>query len=316
MSLLNQLEPHARRYMERLIREGGKPLPQLSLEAARQYMRDSQQTPLEHPSVSIETTVAAGMPVTLIRPRTAETPLPAVLYLHGGGWTLGSAATHARFTRELALRAHAVLVVPEYPLAPETRFPVALEQCYALAQWIRSHGSTHGIDAENLAVAGDSAGGNLAAALALLAVQRGHTLFCLQALLCPVLDASSNTGSYREFAEGLNLTKDAMEWFWDQYVEEPAQRSNPLVSPLRASATDLTRVAPALIVTAECDVLRDEAEHYARRLMESGVPTTAFRSLGTLHNFAVIDDLKDSGPSIAATHTIGEALRSALHSSL
>jgi acetyl esterase len=313
MSLLHRLEPGARAYMERLSREGAKPLPQLTVEAARQYMRDSQPTPLEHASVAIETVDAAGVTLTIVRPAQARWPLPAVLYLHGGGSVLGGIETHARIVREVALRAEAAVVFPHYALSPEARFPVAVEQCYAAARWVQSHGSEHAIDGSRMAVAGDSGGGNLAAAVALLMVERGGPALRLQALMCPALQASSRTSSYEEFAEGLNLTREAMEWFWSQYLQDPALRSQLMASPLQASLAELSRVAPAVIVTAECDVLRDDGELYARRLAEAGVEVTAMRLLGTIHNFPVIDDLQGSGPAISALRVVGDALRTALH---
>jgi acetyl esterase len=139
MSLLNRLEPGARAYMERPIREGGKPLPQLSVEAARQYMRDGRSTPLEHMSITIETVEAAGVLLTIARRAQARGTLPAVLYLHGGGSVLGGIETHARMVREVALRAEAAVVFPHYALSPEARFSVAVEQCYTAARWVQSH---------------------------------------------------------------------------------------------------------------------------------------------------------------------------------
>lgn len=234
MSLLHRLEPGARAYMEQLIREDGKPLSQLSVEAARQYMRDSQTTPLEHVSISIETVATAGVPLTIVRPAQAQGPPPAVLYMHGGGWVLGGIETHARIVGELALRAEAVVVFPHYALSPEARFPVALEQCYTSARWVQSHGPEHAIDGSRMALAGDSAGGNVAAAVALLMVQRGGPALRLQVLICPALQASFRTSSYEEFAEGLNLTREAMEWFWSQYLPDAALSSQPTASPLQA----------------------------------------------------------------------------------
>jgi acetyl esterase/lipase len=242
--------------------------------------------------------------------------LPAILYLHGGGWALGGIATHGRIVRELALRAQAVIAVPEYSLSPEARFPTALEECYTTGCWLQSEGAAHNIASDSIAVAGDSAGGNLAAALALLTARRGGPAFRLQALICPVLQASSATDSYRDFADGLNLTKEGMQWFWEQYAERNEQRSDPLVSPLQARSAELARVAPAFIITAECDILRDEGEQYATRLMQAGVAVTASRYLGTLHNFPVIDDLQNSGPASAALHSLGRALQIALHGNL
>lgn len=313
MNLIDRLEPTTRAFMERLIAEGGKPLTQLSVEEARQYMRSSQSTPLQHPSVSIRSVDAAGIPLTLIKPAHARTPLPAVLYLHGGGWVLGGIDTHARIVREIALRSNATVAFPHYALSPEARFPVAVEQCYSAARWIESHAAEHQIDGSRIAVAGDSAGGNLAAAVALLAMQRGGPRLRLQALMCPVLQAPSKTASYEEFAEGLNLTREEMEWFSGHYAPDASVWSNPAASPLAASLDQLSQVAPAIILTAECDVLRDDGEQYAHRLAAAGVAVTAMRMLGTIHNFPVNDDLKDSGPAIAALDVVGDALRSALY---
>jgi acetyl esterase len=313
MNLLHRLEPGARAYMERLIREGGESLPQLSVETARQYMRDSQSTPLEHVSVSIETVDAAGVTLTIVRPAQARGLLPAVLYLHGGGWVLGGIETHAGIVREMALRAEAAVVFPHYALSPEARFPVAVEQCYAAARWVQSHGTEYAIDGGRMALAGDSAGGNLAAVIALLMAQRGGPAPRLQALMCPVLQASFETSSYKEFAEGLNLTREAMQWFWSQYLPDAATRSQPMASPLQAPLAELSLVAPAVIITAECDVLRDDGELYAHRLAEAGIAVTAMRLLGTIHNFPVNDDLQASGPAISALRVVGDALRIALH---
>jgi acetyl esterase len=313
MSLLHRLEPGARAYMERIIREGGESLPHLSVEDARRYMRDSQSTALEHVSVSVETVDAAGVTLTIVRPAQLREALPAVLYLHGGGWVLGGIETHVRIVREVALRAEAAVVFPHYALSPEARFPVAVEQCYAAARWVQSHGTEYAIDGDRMALTGDSAGGNLAAAVALLMVQRGGPALRLQALMCPVLQASFGTSSYEEFAEGPNLTRETMEWFWSQYLPDAAMRSQPIASPLQAPLAELSRVAPAVIITAECDVLRDDGELYARRLAEAGVAVTAMRLLGTIHNFPVNDDLQGSGPAISALRVVGEALRTALH---
>lgn len=315
MSLREQLEPHAREYMLRMLRSGDKPLPQLSIDAARQYMRDSQSTPIEHVSLEIKVVENAGIQLTVFRPaETGDEILPCILYLHGGGWVLGGVDTHARIVRELALRARAVVVVPEYSLSPEVHFPVALDQCYAAALWTTTEGRNYGIDGTRVAVAGDSAGGNLAAALALRASKRRDIVLQLQVLLCPVLQGTSATPSYAEFGQGLNLTRDGMEWFWSQYAPDPEQRMDAEVSPLRADNTELEKLCPALIVTAECDVLRDEGELYAHRLAEAGVEVTAMRALGTLHNFYVIDELQESGPAKAVLHLVGKALRTALHS--
>jgi len=313
MSTLDQLEPHTRAYMEKLLAAGGKPLQELSVEDARRFMRDRQRTPLEHPSIAIETTEAAGITLAIVRPTHLAGPLPAVLYMHGGGWVLGGIDTHARLVREVALRSSAAIVFPHFALSPESRFPVALDQCIAALNWLREHAAEHAIDPTRLAIAGDSAGANLAAAVALHDASAELKLR-LQALLCPVLLTPADTGSYTEFADGLNLTRDAMHWFWDHYAPDVNLRSDPRISPLLASDDVLAHAAPALVITAECDVLRDEGEAYAHRLAQAGVPVTAMRFLGAIHNFYVLDDLADSGLSQFALRITGDALRAALYS--
>jgi acetyl esterase len=313
MSILDQLEPHTRAYMEKLFSAGGKPLQELSVEAARQFMRDRQRTPLEHPSIAIETTEAAGVILTIVRPAHLAGPSPAVLYMHGGGWVLGGIDTHARLVRELALRSNAAIVFPHFALSPESRFPVAFEQCVTVLKWLREHAADHAIDPTRLAIAGDSAGANLAAAVALQDTSAEFRLR-LQALLCPVLLTPADTGSYAEFADGLNLTRDAMRWFWDHYIPDAGLRTDPRISPALASDDALARVTSALVITAECDVLRDEGEAYAHRLARACVPVTAIRFLGTIHNFHVLDDLADSGPSQSALRITGDALKAALYS--
>lgn len=312
MSILDRLEPHSRAFVETLLSAGGKPLQQLTVEDARQAMRNRQRTPLEHPSIAVETTQAAGVTLTIVRPAVLSGQLPAVLYMHGGGWVVGGIDTHARVVRELALRSDAAIVFPHFALSPEARFPVALDQCTAALKWLREHAATQAIDPTRLAIAGDSAGANLAAVIALQDAAAEPKLR-LQALLCPVLLPPTDTGSYAEFATGLNLTREGMQWYWDHYAPDASQRSDPRIAPLLASDDALSHTAPALIITAECDVLRDEGEAYAHRLAQAGVPVTAMRFLGTIHNFYVHDALADSGPTQSALRITADALKSALY---
>lgn len=183
---------------------------------------------------------------------------------------------------------------------PETRFPAALEQCYRALAWTAEQGPSAGLDGARPIVAGDSAGGNLAAAVALLAARRGGPEIRLQALLYPVMDCDFTTASYRDFGAGLNLDGAGMRWFWDRYLPDPALRMDPLASPLRASPAELAKMPPALVITAECDVLREEGEAFARRLASAGVPVAAARFPGTLHGFMMIDQLAQSTQALAA----------------
>jgi acetyl esterase len=262
--------------------------------------------------------VTAGGPrreVTLhvIRPRGARGPMPALLYLHGGGWVFGSAVSHDRLVRELAVGAGFVAVFVRYNLAPEARHPSALEECYAALEWIASHGVEVDIDPSRIVIAGDSAGGNLAAVVAMLAKERRGPALRGQLLFYPVTDAGLDTPSYEQFATGYWLRRDAMRWFFDQYAPDPAVRSQSSVSPLRASDAELRGLPEALILTAEADVLRDEGEAYAARLREAGVPVAAMRFLGTIHDFVMLDALASSNAGRAATAVAIDWLRRRAH---
>lgn len=311
-SLLNTLEPAARELMRRLAMENTPPLEELGVVEARMYMQRSQVATFGGPHVRIEEQTIAGVRCVVIRPATAHENLPVVLYLHGGGWTLGAPETHARLIQEICARTHCAVVAPDYALAPEHPYPEALNQCYAVADAIQRGASAADLDGSRIALAGDSAGGNLAAALSVLAAERGALRFALQALICPVLRQSPITESHRLYGEGLNLTSDAMQWFWRQYAPDEEQWADAHVAPLLASLDVLARVAPAWIVTAGSDILRDEAEEYGLRLSEAGNRATVLRCFSTIHNFPVIDDLQASGPARAATAALCAALHSAL----
>ncbi|MEV7174618.1 alpha/beta hydrolase [Streptomyces sp. NPDC093224] len=269
------------------------------------------------PSVDDEWLTVPGGPTgevraRIVRPAGATGPLPVILYIHGAGWVFGNAHTHDRLVRELAVGAGAAVVFPEYDLSPEARYPVAIEQNYAVARWITTEGHRHGLDGGRLAVAGDSVGGNMSAALTLMAKERGDVRLVQQVLFYPVTDASFDTGSYLQFAEGYFLRRDAMRWFWDQYTTDPAQRAEITASPLRADSGQLAGLPPALVVTAEADVLRDEGEAYAAKLREAGVPVTALRALGTIHDFVMLNALRETAAASLAIGLAVTTLREAL----
>ncbi|MGZ9935335.1 alpha/beta hydrolase [Streptomyces sp. NC-S4] len=262
------------------------------------------------PAVDEEWTTVQGGPTgdvrtRIVRPLGVTGPLPVILYLHGAGWVFGNAHTHDRLVRELAVGARAAVVFPEYDLSPEARYPVAIEQNYTVAQWVAREGHHKDLDGTRIAVAGDSVGGNMSAALTLMAKQRGDVRFLHQVLFYPVTDAAFDTDSYAQFAEGYFLRRDAMRWFWDQYTTDAAERAQITASPLRATLDQLTGLPPALVITAEADVLRDEGEAYAARLRAAGVPVTALRVLGTLHDFVMLNALRETR---AASLAIGQAV--------
>jgi acetyl esterase len=223
---------------------------------------------------------AHGIRARVYSPET-DAALPAVVYLHGGGWVVGSIESHDPLCRALAARTPAVVVSVDYRLAPEHTFPAAVDDAWAATQWVAEHAADLGADPERLVVAGDSAGGNLAAAVALRMRDAGLPL-ALQVLIYPVIDADLDSSGYTRLGEGLNLTRTKMQWFWDTYLGG-ADGAHPHASPARAD--DLTGLAPALVLTAEYDPLADEAEAYARRLSEAGVPVTLTQYEGQIHGF-------------------------------
>jgi acetyl esterase len=221
------------------------------------------------------------VPVRLYQPRSAQ-PLPALVYYHGGGWVVGDLEMHDDTCRILANVARCIVVSADYRLAPEHRFPIPLDDCWSVLRWADGHLGERGWNGSTLAVGGTSSGGNLAAAVALRARDEGLPLG-LQVLLYPALDSTMSTPSWREFGEGYFLTAAQMAWGWRQYHVEPGVRRLPEFSP--SHSTDLAGLAPAIVVTAECDLLRDEAEHYAMRLREAGIPVRLWRFSGQIHGF-------------------------------
>ncbi len=285
-------------------------LYELGPDGARQVLDDVQAAPIAKLDVTEKwITVPAevgDVRVRIVKPVDATGTLPTVLYMHGGGWVLGNSGTHDRLVRELAVGANAAVVFVEYDRSPEARYPVAIEQGYATAQWITNEGSTEGLDATRLAVAGDSVGGNMTAALALMAKQRGDVTFVHQSMYYPVTDAAQDTDSYLEFADGPFLTAKGMAWFWDCYLPAEDKRSEITASPLRASIEQLTGLPDAFLIVDENDVLRDEGEAYARKLTEAGVRTTSVRYNGIIHDFMMLNPLRETA---AATGAIEQAIR-------
>ncbi|MEV5341463.1 alpha/beta hydrolase [Streptomyces sp. NPDC052676] len=292
-------------------------LYQLPPAEGRKAVDEVQSGPVVLPGVDEEWVTVAGGPTgevraRVVRPAGASGLLPVVLYVHGAGWVFGNAHTHDRLVRELAVGTGAAVVFPEYGLSPEHRYPVALEQIWTVARWIVTDGASHELDGYRLAVAGDSVGGNLSAALTLLAKERGGLPLRQQVLFYPVTDAAFDTGSYEQFAEGYFLRRDAMRWFWDQYTTDPGERAHVTASPLRATTEQLAGLPPALVVTAEADVLRDEGEAYAAELRAAGVPVTAVRYQGAIHDFVMLNALRETHAARSATELAVGALRRAL----
>jgi acetyl esterase len=291
-------------------------LYELGPTAARKVLEDLQAGPIDKLPVEEEwITVPAEVGdarVRMIKPVGGPEVLPVIVYMHGGGWILGNAATHDRLVRELAVGAQAALLFVEYPNSPEARYPVAIEQGYATAQWVVREGAEKGLDAGRMAVAGESVGGNMAAALSLMAKQRGDVSFVQTSMYYPVTDAAMDTASYDEFAEGYYLTRKAMEWFWDAYTTEPGQRAEITASPNRATTQQLEGLPPTLLLVDEADPLRDEGEAYAAKLRAAGVPVTTVRYDGVVHDFMLLDAMSEANATRAAIAQATAFLRDAL----
>ncbi|WP_406471285.1 alpha/beta hydrolase [Streptomyces sp. NBC_01615] len=284
----------------------------------RKAVDEVQSGEIDKPQIDEEWITVSGGPTgsvraRIVKPAGATGTLPVILYIHGAGWVFGNAHTHDRLVRELAVGANAAVVFPEYDLSPEVRYPVAIEQNYAVARWVVEQGTSKDLDGSRLAVAGDSVGGNMSAALTLMAKERGDVPLVQQVLFYPVTDANFDTGSYHQFATGYFLRRDGMQWFWDQYTTDEADRAQITASPLRATTEQLTGLPPALVITGEADVLRDEGEAYANKLREAGVPVTAVRFQGIIHDFVMLNALRETHAAEAAIRLATDTLRTALH---
>ncbi len=290
---------------------------ELTPDEGRAAVDEVQSGDVDLPEIDEEWTTVSGGPTgevrtRIVRPAGATGTLPVILYIHGAGWVFGNAHTHDRLVRELAVGTGAAVVFPEYDLSPEARYPVAIEQNYAVAQWVVNSGADKQLDGSRIAVCGDSVGGDMSAVLALQAKDRGDVALAAQVLLYPVTEADFDTDSYHQFAEGYFLRRDGMQWFWDQYTTDQAQREEIYASPLRATIDQLTGLPPATVITAEADVLRDGGEAYATKLREAGNDVTAVRIGGVIHDFMMINSMRETNGAQAGFDIAIAALRRAL----
>lgn len=308
------VEQHTQAFLEALEAGGGKPLETLSPKDARAVLVGAQasvKVDMSGVTVSEKTIKTDGesIPLTIVRPEGVQGELPVFMFFHGGGWVLGDYPTHARLIRDLVVNSGAVAVYVGYTPSPEARYPTAINQAYAATRWVAEHGKEIGVDGSRLAVAGNSVGGNMAAVVALKAREAGTPRLRFQLLLWPVTDASFETASYNQFAQGHFLTKPMMQWFWDSYTTDPKQRAERYASPLRASTEQLQGLPPALVQTAEFDVLRDEGEAYARKLDAAGVTVAAVRYNGMIHDFGLLNPLAQVPAVQAALRQAGTELK-------
>jgi acetyl esterase len=316
------IEPATQHWLDDLAAASadGPPLYELSPADAREVLRSVQKSaPVELMPAELDDRTIPGGPtgaidIRIVKPANGAGPLPIIFHSHGGGWILGGKDTHERLDRELATFARAIVVFVEYTPAPEAHYPVQNEQAYAALNWAVANAGEFGGDPGRVALFGDSVGGNMTAALTLMAKERGGPELAAQVLFYPVTDADLDTSTYRRYADGPWLTREAMRWFWDAYLPDEARRSEITASPLQASLEQLRGLPPALIVNGEHDVLRDEGEAYARKLAQAGVRVTHVRYSSTIHDFVLLNPISRTPAPRGAIAQAADYLSAALTS--
>lgn len=289
------IEHHTMQFLDMLNSNDGPPMEALEPDVARSVLSNLQSS-VEVDVSGIEIyeklITADGMDIKLVivKPASHAETLPAFMFFHGGGWMLGDFPTHKRFIRDLVVDSGATAVYVDYSRAPESKYPLAINQAYAATMWVSTNGKEIGVDGNRLAVVGNSAGGNIAAAVALMATANNGPRLLFQLLFWPVTDSAMDTLSYHRYDSGRFLTANMMQWFWDSYLPT-GDRRHPYASPLNADLERMKGLPPALVQTAENDVLRDEGEAYARKMSQAGVPVTLARMQGMIHDYGLLNPL-------------------------
>jgi alpha/beta hydrolase fold-3 domain protein len=319
MSKPNLAKPVAD-FVKSLEKSGAKPLYELTPQEARSVLLEVQKNEGAKPEAKIDEVNVPlengrEMKALIVRPTDVDDTLPIIFYIHGGGWVMGNEVTHDRLIRQLADEVPAAVVFPVYTPSPEAQYPQTTNDLFMALNYISEYGAKYNLDATRLIVAGDSVGGNMAAVMALMAKNNKNLPnIDFQLLFYPVTDASFDTESYHEFAEGPWLTKKAMIWFWKQYAPDESKREEIYACPLRATTDELAGLPPALVITDENDVLRDEGEAYAQKLSNAGVQVGAVRVNGTIHDFVMLNALADTIPTKIAIELAVRVLQDVLAS--
>jgi len=306
------VEHKTQAFLEALSKGGGKPIEALAPSDARQVLVGAQAGAKLPPAEVVEKTIKVDskpLKLHIVRPVGAKGKLPVFMFVHGGGWILGDFPTHERFVRDLVVGTGFAAVFVDYTPSPEARYPVAIHEIYGATKWVAEHGDEINVDGKNLAIVGNSVGGNMATVTALMAKEKGGPVIKSQVLFWPVTNANFENASYDEFESGHFLTRSMMKWFWDAYTNKPDQRQERYVSPLLATTDQLKGMAPTLIITAEKDVLRDEGEAYGRKLDAAGVPVVTTRYNGMIHDFGLLNALSDLPATRAALKQASEELK-------
>jgi acetyl esterase/lipase len=308
------IDHRIRAFLKKLNSAGGKPMEELTPTEARAVLTDAQTSvKLDLPPARVSSVPinyeGQQVELTVVRPAGVEHTVPAFMFFHGGGWVLGDFPTHERLVRDLVAYSGMAAVFVNYTPSPEAQFPVAINQAYAATKWVSEFGHEINVDGRRLAVVGNSVGGNMAAVVALMAKDRGGPEIRFQGLMWPVTDASFDTESYHQYAEGRFLTRNMMKWFWDNYTTDAGERGEIYASPLRAMTEELRGLPPALVQTAGNDVLRDEGEEYARKLDVAGVDVIAVRYSGMIHDWGLLNPLSQVPATRASLLQMGEELK-------
>jgi acetyl esterase/lipase len=308
-----RIDPRVRSFLAE-INKDSSPFWELPQPKPQEILTGLQsQTPVDMSGVTTteQTITQDGRTVKLyiMKPEHLDGKPGVLLFIHGGVWIVGNFQNHQRLLRDLVVGSGQIGVFVEYTPLPAAKFPTQLEESYAALTWVAAHAREFGADGSRIAVAGNSVGGNMAAALALMSKDRKGPKISYQVLLIPATDASVDTDSYHEYGSDRFLARAFMKYGWDLYAPDAKTRNNPYVSPLRASTEELKSLPPALVITAENDPLRDEGEAYARKLKDAGVSVDAVRYNGTIHDFVLLNALRDVPSTEAAIDQVNEGLR-------
>lgn len=317
-SKLPNLTTKTEEFVSMLEEQDDEPLYKMTPENARRFLNNLQEKTHKEieadvTDMNIFTETADNVDIRVVRPKGNTEKLPVILYIHGGGWVLGGKESFDMLIRKLAVCTNSVVIFPAYALSPEVHYPVAFNQIYGVLEYVFENPEQFNIDENRIAIAGDSAGANMAAVTALKAKNENGPKILFECLFYPVTNADMDTKSYDLFKDGPWLTKKAMEWFWDAYVPDKKLRDDAYISPLKAEEEDLAGFPPTLIITAENDVLRDEGEAFARKLDTAGVEVLNVRVNGTIHDFVLLNALADTQPAKGALSLACKMLKKALY---
>lgn len=312
-SKLPNLGTKTEEFITELEEQYNKPIYKMAPQDARDFLENLQKK--NYKNIKANTTDTkifsngTNIDIRIVKPQNNKEKLPVILYIHGGGWILGSKNTHDMLIKNLANLTQTAIIFPEYSKSPEAKYPVAINEIYTVLKYIYENPEELNIDKSKIAIVGDSVGGNMATVTALRAKNQNGPKIAAQCLLYPVTSADMDTQSYNDFKDGPWLTKEAMNWFWNAYILDKNDLKDPYVSPLNADTEDLVEMPDTLIITDENDVLRDEGEAYAQKLDMAGVNVLNIRTNGTIHDFLMLNALSETPQAKGTLMIVSEFLK-------